>query len=69
MARGPSGRVVIEIEPLLKKRLYMTLAAQDLTLKDWFINSVEQCIQDGSKTALNQELQSEQKDSDNKAGL
>ncbi|MEA9757438.1 hypothetical protein VDG64_21130 [Xanthomonas campestris pv. raphani] len=69
MARGPSGRVVIEIEPLLKKRLYMTLAAQDLTLKDWFINSAEQCIQNGPKTALNQELQSEKKDSDNKAGL
>ncbi|RJU11741.1 hypothetical protein XcmpCFBP7700_11475 [Xanthomonas campestris] len=69
MARGPSGRVVIEIEPFLKKRLYMTLAAQDLTLKDWFISSAEQCIQNGQKTGLNQELQSEQKDSDNKAGL
>ncbi|MCC8471511.1 hypothetical protein [Xanthomonas phaseoli] len=53
---------------MLKKRLYMTLAAQDLTLKDWFISSAEQCIQTGQNTALNKKLQDEQ-DSDNKAGL
>lgn len=36
MARGSSGRVVVEIDPLLKRRLYAALAAEALTLKDWF---------------------------------
>lgn len=56
MARGPSGRVVIEIEPDLKKHLYTTLAAQGLTLKDWFINSAEACIRDGHPSAPNEKI-------------
>ncbi|HIE5095085.1 hypothetical protein WG628_03585 [Stenotrophomonas maltophilia] len=53
MARGPSGRVVIEVEPDLKKHLYTTLAAKGLTLKDWFINSAEDCIRDGHPSVPN----------------
>lgn len=37
MARGPSGRVVIEVEPELKRELHAALVAEGTTLKDWFI--------------------------------
>lgn len=37
MSVGKSGRIVLEIEPDLKKRLYSTLALENKTLKEWFI--------------------------------
>jgi len=37
MAKGVSGRVVIEIDPALKRSLYSALATESQTLKDWFI--------------------------------
>ena len=37
MAKGQSGRIVIEVDPDLKRQLYSALAIDDLTLKDWFI--------------------------------
>ena len=42
MAKGSSGRIVIEVEVELKNRLYSALSAQGMTLKDWFIKSAEQ---------------------------
>jgi len=40
MPRGPSGRLVIEIDPALKRRLHSALVADGMTLKDWFISQV-----------------------------
>ena len=37
MARGESGRIVLEIDPELKRQLYSALARENMTLKDWFI--------------------------------
>ncbi len=37
MAIGESGRIVLEIDPELKRRLYSTLALENKTLKEWFI--------------------------------
>ena len=37
MARGESGRIVLEIDPELKRQLYSALARENKTLKDWFI--------------------------------
>ena len=37
MARGDSGRVVIEVDPSLKHALYVALATSGSTLKDWFV--------------------------------
>ena len=37
MAKGPSGRVVIVLEPTLKQELYVELVRRGLTLKEWFI--------------------------------
>jgi len=37
MAIGTSGRIVLEIDPDLKRKLYASLALEQMTLKDWFI--------------------------------
>jgi hypothetical protein len=37
MAQGPSGRIVIEVDPTLKRELYSKLAAEGICLKEWFI--------------------------------
>jgi hypothetical protein len=39
MSRGESGRIVIEVDAELKRRLYSVLALSNSTLKDWFIQS------------------------------
>jgi hypothetical protein len=44
MARGPSGRLVIEVDPILKRDLHAALAADGLTLKDWFLRRVSDYI-------------------------
>lgn len=37
MPKGNSGRIVLEIDPNLKKRLYSIVALEGRSLKDWFI--------------------------------
>jgi len=37
MARGESGRIVLEIDPSEKKELYSALTKDGMTLKDWFL--------------------------------
>jgi hypothetical protein len=37
MARGESGRIVLEIDPSEKKELYAALTKDGMTLKDWFL--------------------------------
>lgn len=46
MARGKSGRIVIEIDPKLKRELYLALERKGLTLKDWFVKQAETYIKD-----------------------
>ncbi|MFS3557136.1 hypothetical protein [Citrobacter braakii] len=38
MSIGSSGRIVIEVEPELKRELYSYLARDGLTLKEWFLH-------------------------------
>ncbi|AXV64191.1 hypothetical protein D0907_02345 [Pseudoalteromonas lipolytica] len=52
MAKGESGRIVLEINPELKKKLYSILAFEQLTLKDWFIENAEKHIKDKSAELL-----------------
>lgn len=42
MAIGRSHRIVIEVEPEVKKRIYAALKQRRLTLKEWFLNSVQE---------------------------
>lgn len=44
MAKGNSGRIVLEVDLELKKTLYSILALEQQTLKDWFINQAYQYI-------------------------
>ena len=44
MSIGSSGRIVIEIDPDLKRGLYSNLTAQGLTLKEWFVSQAESFI-------------------------
>ncbi|UCF88315.1 MAG: hypothetical protein JSV70_07825 [bacterium] len=37
MARGKSGRIVVEIDPILKSELYDALQEEGVTLKEWFL--------------------------------
>jgi hypothetical protein len=52
MAKGQSGRIVIEVSQSLKRELYSALAIKDQTLKDWFIKSANQFLHT-SKAPLN----------------
>ena len=52
MARGESGRIVIEVDPVLKRRLYASLAAEGSTLKDWFIENVERYVDESAQPSL-----------------
>ncbi|EJD2846630.1 hypothetical protein OU702_002956 [Escherichia coli] len=44
MAKGESGRIVLEVEPELKKALYSVLAMEQKTLKDWFVDKAQEHI-------------------------
>ena len=44
MARGKSGRVVLEIDPELKRQLYASLENRQETMKEWFIKEAESLI-------------------------
>lgn len=37
LARGKSGRIVLEVDPALKRKLYLALELNQITLKDWFL--------------------------------
>ena len=48
MAKGNSGRLVIEIDPLIKKELYDTLDEKGLNMKEWFLMSAKVYLQKNS---------------------
>lgn len=52
MARSDSGRVVIEIDPETKKKLYSNLALSGSTLKEWFSSVAESYCAYGSTAGL-----------------
>ena len=45
MAKGQSGRVVLELEPSLKRQLYSALTLKDSTLKNWLIVRIENYLE------------------------
>ncbi len=47
MARGNSGRIVLEIDPRTKDALYGAVTAEGLTLKSWFLRHVDSYLADG----------------------
>ncbi len=49
MSRGNSGRIVIEIDPALKRELHSVLALEGVTLKECFISYAENYIKQHSQ--------------------
>ncbi len=52
MAVGPSGRVVVDIDPEIKRRLHSALAAEGRTLKEWFVDMCEAYLESRSQGLL-----------------
>lgn len=52
MARGESGRIVVEVDPALKRELYIALAVSGSTLKDWFIQNAQRYSADSRRPSL-----------------
>jgi hypothetical protein len=52
MARGPSGRLVIEVEPGIKRDLHAALAAEGVTLKGWFLQRASDYITEHRQPSL-----------------
>jgi hypothetical protein len=52
MSIGNSGRIVIEIEPELKRQLYSTLAREGMTLKEWFLQKAGSYLLDNVQLKL-----------------
>lgn len=52
MARGKSGRFVIETDPKLKSELYRALEKNELSLKDWFLKEAEEFIKNSDQLKM-----------------
>jgi len=52
MAVGSSGRLVIEIDPDLKREFYATLDRQGMTLKGWFLERVDEQLRHHRQLSL-----------------
>jgi hypothetical protein len=50
--RGQSGRVVIELDPLLKERLYRAVTKEGRSLKDWFVGNAESYLSEAEQMTL-----------------
>lgn len=46
MARSAGGRIIVEVDPALKRRLYAALSLDGSTLKDWFVKEVEKYLEE-----------------------
>lgn len=52
MAIGTSGRIVVEIDPYLKKELYSALEQDGMHLKQWFLEHVESFLDERTQPQL-----------------
>lgn len=52
MAKGESGRVVIEVDPALKRELYAILGRNGSTLKKWFVQRANNYVADNVQPSL-----------------
>ncbi len=52
MAKGTSGRIVIEVDPALKEELYSALEKEELTMKQWFMSNADGFLKDKTQLSL-----------------
>ena len=53
MARGKSGRLVIEIDPEMKRELHARVAREGRTLKAWLVEQAKAYLAQGPTEAVN----------------
>ncbi|MHC4122715.1 MAG: hypothetical protein ACYSSI_04010 [Planctomycetota bacterium] len=61
MARGKSGRIVLEVDPELKRKLYHTLENKQQTMKEWFVKEAEDFIHNHKQPYLFDTTKNKQK--------
>ncbi len=52
MSVGTSGRIVVEIDPGVKRDLYTALSREGKTLKGWFLSRAEEYICDSGQLSI-----------------
>ena len=52
VARGESGRIVLEIDPGVKQEIYDAVTQDGMTLKDWFLARAEEYMRDRNQLKL-----------------
>ena len=52
MARGPSGRLVVDVDPEFKKQLHSALAAEGLSFKDWLLRQSRAFLAEHAQPSL-----------------
>ena len=52
MAKGSSGRLVIEIDPLIKKELYERLGEKGLNMREWFLINANAYLKQNKQGSL-----------------
>jgi len=52
MAKGSSGRIVIEIDPELKQELYHALGEDGINMKRWFLGNVGQYLDERAQPSF-----------------
>ncbi|MDF1659893.1 MAG: hypothetical protein P1U58_19925 [Verrucomicrobiales bacterium] len=57
MAQGTSGRVVIDLDPDFKERLYGVLKDKGLSMKEWFLQNAEETCDSHTQPRLELELE------------
>jgi hypothetical protein len=53
MARGQSGRLVVEIDPEMKRELHAKVARDGRTLKDWLVEQARRYLAQAPRNARN----------------
>ena len=57
MPRGDSGRIVLEIDPGEKQKLYELLDLQGITLKQWFLGQARAYVRESLEPTLFPEVE------------
>lgn len=52
MAKGSSGRLVIEIDPSIKKELYERLGEKGLNMREWFLINANAYLKQNKQNSL-----------------
>ena len=62
MSIGKSGRIVIEIEPDLKRELHAALKKEGVNLKAWFLESATEFLAERGQLKLSLEVNEERQE-------